>query len=124
MRIATWNVNSIKQRLDSARTWLAERKPDIVCLQETKQADAKFPTADFTSLGYESAHHGDGRWNGVALLSRIGLTDIVRGFGTDLDDHVVRAQPRGGDGLADLGALDELLEPGGAVESLAQDQER
>ncbi len=61
--------------------WLAECQPDIVCMQETKLADAAFPTMAFSALGYESAHHGEGRWNGVAILSRVGLDDVVMGFG-------------------------------------------
>ena len=62
----------------------------MLCLQETKQADAKFPSGAFAELGYESAHHGDGRWNGVALISRVGLGDVTRGFGTAEDEHGCR----------------------------------
>ncbi len=80
MRIATWNVNSLKARLDRVTGWMAEARPDVLCLQETKLADAAFPAMAFEALGYESAHHGDGRWNGVAVLSRVGLEDVRRGF--------------------------------------------
>jgi exodeoxyribonuclease-3 len=80
MRIATWNVNSITARLPRLLEWLADTAPDAVCLQETKIADANFPTADVEALGYQVASHGDGRWNGVAVLSKVGLADVVRGL--------------------------------------------
>jgi len=81
MRLATWNVNSLKARLSRLEEWLAYAQPDVVCLQETKLADAAFPALAFQALGYESAHFGDGRWNGVAVLSRIGLDHVTDGFG-------------------------------------------
>jgi len=80
MRIATWNVNSLKVRMPRVEEWLAYAAPDIVCLQETKLADAAFPALAFQALGYESAHHGRGQWNGVAILSRVGMIDVVDGF--------------------------------------------
>jgi exodeoxyribonuclease-3 len=80
MRLATWNVNSVNARLPRLLEWLAETKPDVVCLQETKCAADKFPAAEVGELGYDVAAHGDGRWNGVALLSRVGLADVSRGF--------------------------------------------
>lgn len=80
MRLVTWNVNSLKARQERVEEWLAECQPDVVCLQETKLADTAFPSLAFSSLGYESAHHGEGRWNGVAILSRVGLDDVVSGF--------------------------------------------
>ncbi len=80
MRLTTWNVNSVKARLPRLLEWLAETEPDIVCLQETKVAAALFPAAEVEELGYEVAAHGDGRWNGVALLSRVGLEDVSLGF--------------------------------------------
>jgi exodeoxyribonuclease III len=83
MRIATWNVNSVRQRMPRLLPWLDERRPDVVCLQETKLADAAFPSMAFEALGYESAHHGQGQWNGVAILSRVGLDDVVMGFADD-----------------------------------------
>lgn len=83
MRLATWNVNSAKSRLPRLLPWLDERAPDVVCLQETKLSDADW-AAEFdgplAERGYEVAHHGQGRWNGVALLSRVGLADVVRGL--------------------------------------------
>jgi exodeoxyribonuclease III len=90
MRLATWNVNSLTARLPRVTEWVGANEPDVLCLQETKQADAKFPSDAFSALGYESAHHGDGRWNGVALLSRVGLADVARGFGTPEDAHGCR----------------------------------
>ncbi|MFC5824250.1 exodeoxyribonuclease III [Nonomuraea insulae] len=80
MRLATWNVNSVKARLPRLLEWLAETKPDIVCLQETKCAAEAFPAAEVGELGYTAAAHGDGRWNGVALLSRVGLSDVTLSF--------------------------------------------
>lgn len=80
MRIATWNVNSLRARQPRVEEWLADVKPDVVCLQETKLAEDAFPTDRFTELGYESVHHGQGQWNGVAILSRVGLEQEVRNF--------------------------------------------
>lgn len=80
MRIATWNVNSLKIRLPRVTEWLEYAQPDVLCLQETKMADAAFPTMDFSVLGYESAHCGNGRWNGVAIVSRVGLDDVLSGW--------------------------------------------
>ena len=77
MLIATWNVNSLKARLPRVEQWLEDVQPDVVCMQETKLTDAAFPTLSFAALGYESAHHGQGQWNGVAILSKVGLTDVV-----------------------------------------------
>ena len=74
MRIATWNVNSIGARLPRLLPWLEEVQPDVVALQETKCADSTFPFAELKSVGYEAVHSGDGRWNGVAVASRIGLS--------------------------------------------------
>jgi exodeoxyribonuclease-3 len=83
MRIATWNVNSVKQRVPRLLPWLDERQPDVVCLQETKLTDAQFLDLlrqDLGSRGYEVAVHGEARWNGVAILSRVGLDDVVPGL--------------------------------------------
>ena len=80
MRLATWNVNSLKARLERVEAWLTEAAPDVLCLQETKLADDAFPALSLGTLGYEGAHHGQGRWNGVAILSRIGIDDVVHGF--------------------------------------------
>jgi len=80
MRIATWNVNSLKARLPRVEAWLAECEPDVLCMQETKLADSAFPALTFSAMGYESAHHGEGRWNGVAILSKVGLDAPAAGF--------------------------------------------
>ena len=80
MRIATWNVNSLKARLARVEEWLADVQPDVLCMQETKLSDDAFPALTFQALGYESAHHGQGQWNGVAILSKVGLTDVVANF--------------------------------------------
>jgi exodeoxyribonuclease-3 len=79
-RFATWNVNSLKVRQDRVTQWLEDISPDIVCFQETKLADAAFPQLAFEALGYTAVHHGEGRWNGVALLSRLGLDNVSFGF--------------------------------------------
>lgn len=76
MRIATWNVNSLAARLPRLQGWLASAQPDVLVLQETKLANDAFPTAAVAALGYESAHRGQGRWNGVAVLSRVGISDL------------------------------------------------
>ncbi len=83
MRLATWNVNSARQRLPRLLAWLDERRPDVVCLQETKLADDAFRALLGDALaqrGYEAALHGEPQWNGVAILSRVGLDDVVAGL--------------------------------------------
>jgi exodeoxyribonuclease-3 len=81
MRIATWNVNSLKARQEAVEKWLAKAEPDVLLIQETKLSDADAPVMPMQMLGYEMAHHGEGRWNGVAILSRVGISDIVTNFG-------------------------------------------
>jgi exodeoxyribonuclease-3 len=83
MRIATWNVNSVLARLPRLVAWLEQAAPDVVCLQETKVGADAFPAESVEPLGYAVAHHGEGRWNGVAVLSRIGLADVARGLPDD-----------------------------------------
>ncbi len=80
MRLATWNVNSVTSRLPRLLEWLESTAPDVVCLQETKVADDAFPAEAVAALGYETAHLGQGRWNGVAIVSRVGIADVTRGF--------------------------------------------
>jgi exodeoxyribonuclease III len=84
MRIATWNVNSLNARLPKLSWWLARAQPDVLLMQETKLADAAVPADEFTQHGYEIAHHGEGRWNGVAIASRVGVTDVIANFGVPL----------------------------------------
>src|SRR3954462_7939488 len=83
VRIATWNGNSVKQRLPRLLPWLDERQPDVVCLQETKLADDAFAellNEELAARSYEVAAHGEAAWNGVAILSRVGLEDVVTGL--------------------------------------------
>jgi exodeoxyribonuclease-3 len=88
MRIATWNVNSIKQRFDSALAWLTERQPDVVCLQETKCVDDAFPREPFEALGYNVAVHGQKAFNGVAILSKSPFDEVTARLPGDAgDDH-------------------------------------
>lgn len=83
MRIATWNVNSVGARLPRLLDWLGTVEPDIVCLQEIKCDTDEFPADEVAELGYASAVSGTGRWNGVAILSRVGLEDVSRGLPDD-----------------------------------------
>ena len=90
MRIATWNVNSVRQRLESLLAWLAERKPDIVCLQEIKCVDEAFPREPLEALGYNVAVHGQKAFNGVALLSKLPFDEVAPGLIGDKDDVQAR----------------------------------
>ena len=81
MRIATWNVNSLKARLEKVEWWLERAAPDVLLMQETKLSDDDAPVLPFRMLGYELLHHGEGRWNGVAIASRVGIEDVVTNFG-------------------------------------------
>jgi len=90
MRIATWNVNSIRQRLDHLQAWLKEREPDIVCLQEIKCVDDAFPRENFESLGYNVAVHGQKTFNGVALLSKLPFDEVAPGLIGDKVDVQAR----------------------------------
>jgi exodeoxyribonuclease-3 len=96
MRIATWNVNSLKARMERVEEWLAEKKPDVLMMQETKLADEAAPTMPFSMAGYDLLHHGEGRWNGVAIASRVGVEQVVTNFG----DGPVRRSP-GADAIAE-----------------------
>lgn len=84
MRVATWNVNSLRARLEKVGWWLRRATPDVLLLQETKLADADAPVDAFQSVGYQLVHHGEGRWNGVAIASRVGLAEVVTNFGEPL----------------------------------------
>jgi exodeoxyribonuclease-3 len=98
MRIATWNVNSLKARQEAVERWLERTAPDILMLQETKLTDLDAPVMAFGMLGYDLLHHGEGRWNGVAIVTRKGLEvdDVVTNFG----DGPVRDSGPGGAGAA------------------------
>jgi exodeoxyribonuclease-3 len=89
MRIATWNVNSLKARQERVEEWLADKQPDVLLMQETKLADEAAPELAFAMAGYHLAHHGEGRWNGVAIASRVGISDVITNFG----DGPVRRSP-------------------------------
>src|SRR5215468_4747924 len=99
MRIATWNVNSLKARLEKVVWWIERAAPDILLLQETKCADADAPHDALAKLGYTLAHHGTGGRNGVAIASRTAISDVETNFGESLereeqsDDHPL-AEPR------------------------------
>src|SRR5690242_10828766 len=102
MRIACWNVNSIKARLEKVQWWIDRTSPDVLLLQETKVSDAEAPREAFAKLGYELAHHGTGGRNGVAVASRLPITGVETNFGEVLqrdptpevgDDHPF-AEPR------------------------------
>jgi exodeoxyribonuclease III len=94
VRIATWNVNSLKARLEKVTWWLARTRPDVLLMQETKLTDAEAPRDVFRGLGYTLAHHGEGGWNGVAIASRGALEDVVTNFGVPL---LPAATPEAGD---------------------------
>ncbi len=88
MRIASWNVNSIKQRIDNMVKWLSDRRPDVVCLQETKCIDAGFPREPFEALGYNLATHGQKAFNGVAIFSKLPIDEVTpRLPGDELDEQ-------------------------------------
>lgn len=95
MRIATWNVNSIRTRIDRVTGWLERNDVDVLAIQETKCREDQFPSLELTAMGYEIAHFGLNQWNGVALISRVGLEDVATSFADD--------QPQFGD--------PEVLEP-------------
>ena len=86
MRIATWNVNSVRTRLEQVLAWLGTEQPEVLCLQETKVADELFPLAAFQALGYEAAISGQKAYNGVAILSRLPIEDVRVGFAALLPD--------------------------------------
>ena len=90
MKLATWNINSIRAREERLITWLGQEKPDVLCLQETKVEDAGFPAAALKKAGYEFAIYGQKSYNGVAIASTQPLTDVTRSFGDDVPDDEAR----------------------------------
>ena len=90
MKVATWNINGVKARIETLLTWLAETKPDVVCLQEIKSVDEGFPRFEIEAAGYDVAVHGQKGFNGVAILSRTRLEDVVRGLPGDPSDEQAR----------------------------------
>ncbi len=85
MRVVTWNINSLRARQERVEEWIAEVQPDVLCLQETKLADDAFPGLSFSALGYESVHFGQGQWNGVAILSKVGIENVVANFADGIE---------------------------------------
>jgi exodeoxyribonuclease-3 len=120
MRIATWNVNSLKARQEAVEIWLGRAAPDILLMQETKLTDSDAPVMAFAMAGYQLVHHGEGRWNGVAIAARDGLavSDVVTNFG----DGPVRDSGPGGAGAAagedDFDPFDEARMVAATVEGL------
>ncbi|MDJ0513294.1 MAG: exodeoxyribonuclease III [Methyloceanibacter sp.] len=90
MKIATWNINGIKARLETVKTWLSSVSPDIACFQEIKSVDEGFPSEVFEELGYNVAVHGQKGFNGVALLSKLPFDEVIRGLPGDPDDVQAR----------------------------------
>ena len=103
MRLATWNVNSLKARLEVVDAWLARAAPDVLLMQETKLADDQVPALMLEAAGYEVVHHGEGRWNGVAIASRTPLSEVVTNFG----DGPVRDSRSPGQAEEDFNPFDE-----------------
>ena len=103
MRLATWNVNSLTVRLPQVLDWLAVHQPDALCLQETKLVDEKFPHAEFTAAGYHSEWFGQKTYNGVALLTRSGATEVIRNI-PGLDDPQARVIAATVQGVRVIGA--------------------
>jgi exodeoxyribonuclease-3 len=91
MRVATWNVNSLNARWDRLVGFLERRDVDILLMQETKMKDEAFPFEEIANLGYDATHLGQGQWNGVAILSRVGLTDVTRGLYDDQEARFIGA---------------------------------
>jgi exodeoxyribonuclease-3 len=91
MRIATWNVNSIRARLERVVDWIEKQHPDVLCLQEIKCLDEQFPRETFEDLGYRVATYGQKTYNGVAILAKQNIEDVVRGFPGDAEDSQRRA---------------------------------
>ena len=85
MRVATWNINGFKARQERVDEWIAYAAPDVLLLQETKMTDEAFPTAHYAKAGYETLHHGYGQWNGVAILSKVGIAEPWRGFADGIE---------------------------------------
>jgi exodeoxyribonuclease-3 len=95
VKVATWNVNSLTARWPRVEEWLLRHEPDVVLIQETKQNDEKFPFAAVSAMGYEAAHYGQGQWNGVAIISRVGLSDVQRGLDADPEARFIGATCEG-----------------------------
>jgi exodeoxyribonuclease III len=118
MKIATWNINGVKARIDGLKVWLQEANPDVVCLQEIKSVDEGFPALEISGLGYNVATHGQKGFNGVAILSKAPLDDVVRGLPGDAEDtqsRYIEAVIKTGSGVVRVGGL--YLPNGNPVQS-------
>jgi len=116
MKIATWNVNSIRTRLNHVVNWLTDNPVDVLCLQETKVVDDKFPLEAFTNIGYQAFISGQPSYNGVAILSKAPLSDVSRGFAAILGDEVaeIDAQKRVITGIVNDVRVVNLYVPNGS----------
>ncbi len=92
MRLVTWNVNSLRARVGRIENWIRVHEPDVLCIQETKCSDQIWPFGVFQELGYESAHYGFGQWNGVAIISKVGLDSVEYGFPEPKDEITKEAR--------------------------------
>lgn len=90
MKLATWNINGVKARIETVKAWLAESAPDVACLQEIKSQTEAFPSDAFEDLGYNVAVHGQKSFNGVAILSKLPLEDVMTGLPGDETDEQAR----------------------------------
>lgn len=104
MKLATWNVNSIKARKDRALSWLEQHQPDVLCIQELKVEDKGFPKSEVEALGYHCAIHGQKTYNGVAILSRTPPEEVTQGLGDGVDDTHARLISAKVDGVRILSA--------------------
>ena len=95
MKVATWNVNSLTARWPRVKEWIDHHQPDVLLLQETRQTDQKFPFVPLSELGYESVHYGSTRWNGVAIVLRVGIENIHRGLEGDSEARFIGATCQG-----------------------------
>ena len=114
LTVATWNVNSLRARLTPVLKWVRDKKPDVLCMQETKVTDDEFPLDDFTILGYHEALHGQKTYNGVAILSRKPMQDVARGFdgkGGDEQKRLIAAT------IAGIRVVNAYIPNGGEVGS-------
>ena len=113
MKLATWNVNSLNVRLPHVLDWLSDNQPDVLCLQETKQEDSKFPYAELAQAGYRAVHSGQKTYNGVAILSRHELTQIH----TDIPDFADEQKRIIAANVGDIRLICAYIPNGQAVDS-------
>ncbi|MEO1747679.1 MAG: endonuclease/exonuclease/phosphatase family protein, partial [Pseudomonadota bacterium] len=90
LKIASWNINGVKARLETVQSWLEQSQPDIACLQEIKSVDENFPRLEFEALGYNVETHGQKGFNGVAIFSKLPFDEVNRGLPGDAEDEQAR----------------------------------